>query len=355
MTNNKNKSDNWKGYLLPASILIAAVLISGALVYSSLQSSSGSATAGNTADQPQQPQRPQDSQGASANIERVDVEGEPFIGEEDAPATMAYWFDFQCPFCKRFETQTLPTLISEYVDEGKLRIVFKDYQFLGPDSQTAGLVAQAVWEIYPDKYLKWHKAIFEAQDGENSGFGNKESILELIRNKLPAIDADKVADKIEQNRQDYQAEQDEDKSSGQGFGVQGTPGVIIGNRLISGAQPTSVFTQVIDRQLSGDGSQANEETKADKTIKVSGTEYSFSPSTIKVEKGQSVKVSFRNEGSISHNLVIPDLGVGSEVIGAGRTSSFTFTAPKSGTFPIRFECTIPGHAESGMTGEVTLQ
>ncbi|MDY6778571.1 MAG: plastocyanin/azurin family copper-binding protein, partial [Candidatus Nanohaloarchaea archaeon] len=36
----------------------------------------------------------------------------------------------------------------------------------------------------------------------------------------------------------------------------------------------------------------------------------------------------------------------------GQTSSFTFTAPESGTFPIQFECTLPGHAENGMTGTI---
>ncbi|MDY6778703.1 MAG: cupredoxin domain-containing protein [Candidatus Nanohaloarchaea archaeon] len=90
------------------------------------------------------------------------------------------------------------------------------------------------------------------------------------------------------------------------------------------------------------------------TVTVSGGEYYFSPRRISVTRGERVRVTFRNTGSIPHNLRIPSLGVGSNTINPGRSSSFTFTAPKSGTFPITFECTLPGHARNGMRGTVTV-
>ncbi len=79
------------------------------------------------------------------NIKDVDIKNEPYIGNANAPVVMAYWMDYQCPFCRRFEQETLPTLIEKYVNTGKLKIVFKDFQFLGEDSQAAGLFANAVW------------------------------------------------------------------------------------------------------------------------------------------------------------------------------------------------------------------
>ena len=71
------------------------------------------------------------------DVADVKTDGEPFIGDEKAPAVMAYFFDYQCPYCRQEELQVLPQLITDYVKSGKLRIVFKDFQFLGPDSQTA--------------------------------------------------------------------------------------------------------------------------------------------------------------------------------------------------------------------------
>lgn len=239
--------------LVPSAIIIASVIIAGAMYFSALEvrnalstvsvASGGSSVAAGQGSQPQAPSVP-------VSITDVDINGEPFIGDPNAPVVLAYWLDFQCPFCRRFEEQTMPTLVEKYVNTGKLKIVFKDYQFLGPDSQDAGLVENAVWELYPEQYQAWHNAMYAAQDAENAGFGNLDSILALIRRELPSIDADRIASQVELQRTAYQQEIDADKSEGTQFGVNGTPGFIIGDQLISGAQPTAVFTQVIDAELS---------------------------------------------------------------------------------------------------------
>jgi len=197
-------------------------------------------------DQPQA-QQPQTG-GKPVNIKNVKLKGQPYIGDKNAPVTLAYWFDFQCPFCKSFETNTMSTLINQYVKAGKLRIVFKNYQFLGEDSQTAGLAEKAVWELYPDQYFAWHEAIYKAQDDENAGFGNKESIIQLTRT-ISGINADKVLQLMDQKKGQYQKEIDSDKAEGTAFGINGTPGFVIDTQLISGAQPAKVFTQVIDALL----------------------------------------------------------------------------------------------------------
>ncbi len=182
------------------------------------------------------------------NIKDVDIKNEPFIGDSNAPVVMAYWMDYQCPFCKRFETETLPTLIEKYVNTGKLKIVFKDFQFLGEDSTTAGLAENAVWEIAPQSFGAWQKAMYEKQDDENGGWGKKEDIIEMTRT-IPGIDADRVSALMEEKKEVYQKELDEDNQEGSKFGVSGTPGFVIGDQSISGAQPTSAFIQVIDALL----------------------------------------------------------------------------------------------------------
>jgi len=182
------------------------------------------------------------------NIKDVDVKGEPFIGKEDAPVTIAYWSDFQCPFCKRFEQETLPDLISQYVDSGKLKIVFKDFEFLGSDSTTAALAAHAVWETSPKNYFKWQTAMFDKQDAENSGWGNKDDVIALTRS-VSGVDANKVSQLMESKKSEYQKEADADKTEGTKFNITGTPGFVVGTQSIFGAQPLSVFTQLIDAEL----------------------------------------------------------------------------------------------------------
>ena len=96
-------------------------------------------------------------------------------------------------------------LIKDYVDTGKLRIVFKDYTFLGQDSTTAALYGHAVWATYPDKYFAWRTAMYKAQDEEgDQGFGDEPSVLALIK-KIPGMDANKLNALVAKNKDAYAA------------------------------------------------------------------------------------------------------------------------------------------------------
>ena len=48
-------------------------------------------------------------------------------GNKAAPVTMIEFSDYQCPFCKRHFQQTVPRLVKDYVDSGKVRYVFRDF------------------------------------------------------------------------------------------------------------------------------------------------------------------------------------------------------------------------------------
>lgn len=228
------------GVLLVIASFLIGVLITK-IQYLEKNSVSTTLPSQQQATAPQQPT-------VKVNIKDVDIKNEPYIGDLNAPVVMAYWMDYQCPFCRRFETETLPTLIEKYVNTGKLRIVFKDFQFLGEDSTTAGLAENAVWETAPQSFGAWQKAMYENQDDENGGWGKKEDIIALART-IPGIDADQVSLLMDQKKEAYQKELDEDNSEGAKFGVSGTPGFVIGDQSVSGAQPLSTFTQIIDALL----------------------------------------------------------------------------------------------------------
>ena len=149
---------------IPVSIVIAGALIAFAVYFSIGRYSGASNTGAGTQPQPQA-QQPQPAQ--AIDIAKVKIAGEPFIGNPNASVTIAYWYDYQCPFCKRSEEDALPQLISDYIKTGKAKLVYKDFQFLGPDSQTAGLISRAVWDTAPAKFYQWHKVVYDKQDGEN--------------------------------------------------------------------------------------------------------------------------------------------------------------------------------------------
>ncbi len=228
---------------IPAAIVIAGALIAGAVFFSNKGSTN------NVASTPQ-PQAVGQPSGQAVDIAKVKTAGQPFIGNPNAPITMAYWYDYQCPFCKRFETDVMPQLITDYVKTGKVKIVYKDFQFLGPDSQTAGIAGRALWEVAPDKFYEWHKAMYEKQDNENGGWGSKDDVLALTKTILGS-DTDKVARLILSKQTEYQKAMDADKAEGSSFGVSGTPSSIIGKQMIVGAQPYSAVKQLIELALQG--------------------------------------------------------------------------------------------------------
>jgi len=195
-------------------------------------------------------------QAAKVDIADVNIENDPYIGEKDAPVVLAYWSDYQCPYCKAVEMghpqiptdPALPVLIKEYVDTGKLKIVFKDYAFLSEDSTTAAIWGRAVWDLYPTKYFTWREAMYTAQDEEHGGFGDEASIFALTKT-ITGIDANAVKTRVGTNAEAYLALIEADKAEGTSFGIQGTPGFITGTTLIPGAVSPEEFKAVIEAQL----------------------------------------------------------------------------------------------------------
>ena len=234
MENKNSLTIKW----IATAIIVASVIISGTILYTN---SNGGLTNNNgNSGQAPSPSAP------TIDASKIKTEGVPFIGNANAPVIVAEWYDYQCPFCKRFN-DTMDQVITEYVNTGKVKILFKDYQFLGQDSQIAGLASRAVWEVAPDKFYQFHSAMFDKQDDENGGWGKKEDILDLIQSL--GIDSAKVNQLMTSKAQEYQKLIDDDKSEGSSFGINGTPGTIIGGQLLSGAQPYESVKQLIEIAL----------------------------------------------------------------------------------------------------------
>lgn len=239
----EQKQDTSAPLSLPMAIVVAGFLIAVALIFDNRGNLPSA--------QPQQTIPPQPSPAAAIarDASKVDTTNDPVIGNPNAPLTMAYWSDYQCPFCKMFEENVLPSLIQTYVDTGKMKIVFKAYAFLGPDSTDAGVIASAIWKLYPNQFLKWNEAMFAAQDEENGGFGDAQSIMTLIKKQFLSMDTAKINQDVAANRQAYIDHMTKDENEGQKNGITGTPGSIIGTQLVSGAQQFDYFSRVINQEL----------------------------------------------------------------------------------------------------------
>ncbi len=182
---------------------------------------------------------------------KVKTEGEAYLGNVAAPLVVAFWSDYQCPYCQKAEQEVLPQIIKDYVNTGKVRLVFKEYAFLGADSQTLAKFSRAVWNAVPAKYYTWHKAMYDNQGQENSGWATEAKIMEITTKAIGVTDANKSLVLFKANNAQYQQEIDASKAEGVNFGITGTPGTIIGKKYISGADTYANFKAAIDAELAG--------------------------------------------------------------------------------------------------------
>lgn len=120
--------------------------------------------------------------------------------------------------------------------------------------------------------------------------------------------------------------------------------VLIGGWYIyrqNGQNQTSPTTVNVELPTSG----------AVKEFTVSGGNFYFTPKTLSVNKGDTVKINFVNAGG-THNLIVDGYNVGTPQISSGQSASITFVADKAGTF--EYYCSVGSHRAMGMKGTLTV-
>ncbi|MEK7146636.1 MAG: DsbA family protein [Patescibacteria group bacterium] len=220
-----------KDYFLPASILIAGILIAGSVIYST-----------GLKNTPAQP--------FEANLGIIatspQIGDDVILGSKDAPITIVEFGDYQCPFCARFFSEAEPQIRKEYIETGKAKMVYKDFAFLGPESQAAAQAAECAKD--QNSYWLYHDFLYREEIADNQeNNGNltsarlKEMALEIGLNQEQfnsCFDSKK-----------YEAEVSDDYTEAQGLDVRATPTIFINDQKFEGSLPFSVFKEVIDKIL----------------------------------------------------------------------------------------------------------
>ncbi len=225
---------------LPASILIAGVLIAGSVIYS----------AGKGAPNPTPPPSTGNNQQAAAPANLTEAlkigNRDVILGDPKAPVTLIEYGDYQCPFCGKMFSQVEPQLREEYIKTGKVKMVYRNFQFLGTESTNAGASAECAKD--QGKFWAYHDELYKAEiaDGkENSGNLNRALFVSLAGKA--GLDANAFASCYDSNK--YVAQVEKDKNDAGAIGVNSTPTNYINGQMVQGAQPYSAFKSVIDIAL----------------------------------------------------------------------------------------------------------
>ena len=156
----------------------------------------------------------------------------PVAGNAAGDITIVEYFDYQCPYCRKIE----PELRQVVQDDGKVRLVSKDWPVLGPISVVAARMALA--SKFQDKYLQAHDALI----GVNSKL-TEPRIRELLAGA--GIDVDRAARDLVTNAKTIDAILARNNDQATAFGFRGTPSFIVGKFRVPGVLTMAEFDQVI--------------------------------------------------------------------------------------------------------------
>ncbi len=170
-----------------------------------------------------------------------------FRGSDSAKINIVEFGDFQCPFCEKFFQETEPQLRASYVDTGKVKFYFLPVAIVGQDS--IPLAEGSLCAYDQEKYYEYHDSIYSNQGQENSGWGTPDKVKALAAN-IQGLDTQKFNSCLDSKK--YESAVQQLTSFSQNIGLTGTPTSFVGNSetgyvKITGAQPYSVFKQVIDQ------------------------------------------------------------------------------------------------------------
>lgn len=246
-----------KDRFLPVSILVAAIIVGGSVVFATFYHGMGLSAAPGAGDAGAVASTTAPAgdvgTGTSASDTAAIMQLGPrdaILGNANASVTIVEYGDYQCPYCGEFFSQTEPSIVSDYINTGKAKMVFRNFAFLGPESTAAAEAAECAED--QNKLWAYHDALYNAKVGddekggsEDDGFFTRALFIQLagdvgmdVNTFTTCIDSDKYATTVA-----------DEKTTASALGIDSTPTFSINGTQILGAEPLSTFQQAINAAL----------------------------------------------------------------------------------------------------------
>ncbi|MER6105546.1 thioredoxin domain-containing protein [Streptomyces sp. NPDC001832] len=174
-----------------------------------------------------------------AQLARRDPGDKLALGRVDAPVVLIEYADFKCGYCGKFARDTEPELVKKYVDNGILRIEWRNFPIFGAGSEAA---ARAAWAAgQQDRFWQYYSAAY-AEGAKEKGFDKDQ--LKALAQQAGVPDLDRFLRDTDSSA--ARAAVSKDQEEAYGIGATSTPSFLINGRPIAGAQSMETFTQAIE-------------------------------------------------------------------------------------------------------------
>lgn len=181
----------------------------------------------------------------------ITVEGSPVMGDEDADVTIAYFGDYSCPLCSRYDQNTFPDLQEQLIETGEVQYVKKNLPVVTDQSEQLAVASAEVWsqvgDSNPEQFWDWHEAMFTTQRAERPVW--TASQITDVTETVDGIDAEEVEAAIDEERHIEKVNQE--LSEAEAVGAGSTPSFVIyseeDSELLSGTQPINRFEDAVEQ------------------------------------------------------------------------------------------------------------
>ena len=177
----------------------------------------------------------------------IGVDDDPVLGSPDAKVLMIEFGDYQCPTCRMFWKDIEPRLKKEYIDTGKVKLVFRDFPLTGshPEALLAAMAVNCARDQH--KYWEFHDKVFREQ------YNKGDDVIRMkpadLKKWAKDVKLDQAAFDQCLDSEKYKDEVLKDKADGEAAGVQGTPTFFINGRAMGGAHAYPEYKKLIDELL----------------------------------------------------------------------------------------------------------
>jgi protein-disulfide isomerase len=168
--------------------------------------------------------------------------GSSVCGQVNAPVTIEIYSDFQCPYCARADA-VLQQLVPNYIDTGKAKVSYRNFVFIGTESEWAAQAAQCAAE--QSKFWTFADYLFTHQAGENTGAFSRDNLKKIAAQIGLNVGAFNTC--FDSGK--YAAQVNQETSEGQQRGVQATPTFFINGQRYEGILDFNQLASLIDARL----------------------------------------------------------------------------------------------------------
>jgi len=186
----------------------------------------------------------------------VSVASAPSLGDVNAPVAMIEFTDYQCPYCRRYNLQTKPQIVKEYVDTGKLRYILHEFPLASIHPYAAKAAEAALCAGDQGKYWEMGTHLFQNQS---------QLQPDQLSQHAEALHLDLAIFEECLRSNKYAKRVRDDSRVGAAVGITGTPTFLLGQtdpdhpdqitatKMVIGAQPYEAFKKAIDDLISEAG------------------------------------------------------------------------------------------------------